>query len=275
MPKDEDETIWELRGELLTIDPHAVAASVFEADDAIRARTDRCCPEELEVVDESLAMLTGIVRGYYEIKDAWASNIALRTGIALATQCWNYLAAVRHLFRLGYIGEAHSVRRAWFERATFALLLLVSQDRDLAERWLGGQRRLDQKSVHERIRAAMSDAESGADMYSSLKQKWEYLNDHTHPHVESLIWRTLQVDSEKFERDRRGALADVVGDQPVLGGLAWRSSQKAALLRLADDVLFTCKLMLVTASNKDQWASVVRGAESRLAQLQGNLRPGA
>ena len=271
MPKGEDETTWELHDDLLAIDPHAAVASILEADDAIRVRTDRCCPEELEVVNESLAMLTGIVRGCYESKDEWASDIALRTAIALSNQCWNYLAAVWHLIRLGYLGEAHSVRRAWFERATFALLLFVSQDRDLAETWLERGDRPHQKRVHERIRDTMT---GGAEWYSSLQEKWKYLNDHTHPHVESLIWRTLQADSEEFERDRRGALADVVGNQPVLGGLVRGSSyQKAALLSLAGEVLFTCKIMLVAASTKDEWAQVVRNVESRRSKLLSNLRP--
>ena len=274
MPKDDDEATWGLRGGLLTTDPHDVAPSVFKEDDANRARTDRCCPEELEVSDESLAALTGILKGYYESKDGWASNLAIRTAIGLVGQCWNYLAAVRHLIRLGYFGEAHSVRRAWFERATFAQLLFASQDRDLAAEWGEGDRP-KQKDVHERIQATISDPEYGAEVYSGLQQQWKYLNDYTHPDAESLLWRTLQADAEKFQHDRRGALADVAGDQPVLGGLVRGSTfQKAALLLLARDVLYTCSVMLLTApvSTLEQWAPVVRDADSRRVKLLSNLR---
>lgn len=267
---DSDWQIWELHGDLLENEPRDSVDSIFDSDAVIDKRTKQECQAEFELLFDLFEFLTGLIRGYYLGKDGWKENIALRVALALVNQCWNYHSAVLKLISSGYFGESHALRRSWFERVTLAYLLFGTQDRELANRWLDGKRP-SQKTVNESIRDGMPDEESRTAIYESLKGKREYLNDHSHPDSNSLLWRHLRTDPEKFKTDQRAALAEHVGEEPLLGGIAAAHSQKASLLQLADDMKFTCSVLLITASNRATLSPIIQELESRQAELFASL----
>lgn len=256
--------------DFLTADPVEGFQRIVEADKKIAKRTLEECRQESRLVAMSLALMSSIIKGYYQDHEDWKDQIWLRVSMELASSAWNYLSLVRHSILLGYYGEAQSLRKSWFERITRAYLMLGSQDEELAERWLQGNL-ANQKEVNTLIESKMQDDESGEAMYASLKAKWAYLNEQSHPDVESLLWRTLYGNTQLFETDRRAALIEVVGDNPVLGGLAGKDRQKAALLRLTEDILFSCSALVLIATNRDEWDSEIELFEKRRNELLAEI----
>ena len=268
-----DDDLWFLDHDFLTADPVEGFQRIVDADNKIAKRTLEECHQESQLVAMSLALMYSIIKGYYQDHEDWKDQIWLRVAMELASSAWNYLSLVRHSILLGYYGEAQSLRKSWFERITRAYLMLGSQDEQLADRWLQGNL-ANQTEVNTLIKSKMQDDNSGAAMYESLKAKWRYLNEHSHPDVESLLWRTLYANTQLFETDRRAALIEVVGDNPVLGGLAGRDRQKAALLRLTEDIIFSCSTLVLIATNRDEWGAEIERFEQRrnelLAEIDGS-----
>lgn len=264
-PSNETE-IWFLDNDLLSANPMAGTKRIVETDRKIAERTDEECPDESKLVMMSLALFSSIIAGYYQDHESWKNEKWLKASMNLAVLSWNYLSMVRHAITLGYYGEAHSLRRSWFERITRAYLLITSQSEELATRWLE-TRLTNQTEVIELIRDRMQDAESASEMYETLIAKWKYLNEHSHPDVESLLWRTTRVNPKTFLDDRKRALRDVVGENPVLGGIASTLTQRAALLRLTEDILTSCSMLVVIASNKEEWHHGIENLYKRRQEL--------
>ena len=251
---------------MLTTDPKEGVKRIIEADGKISHRTAEECPDETALATTSLALLLAIVSGFYQNHESRKDEKWLKASMNLAVLSWNYLSLVRHSIVLGYFGEAQSLRRSWFERVTRAYLLIASQSDELTERWLNGHLN-NQTEVIRLIRDRMQNPESGQEMYDTLISKWKNLNENTHPDIESLLWRTTSLNPQTFLDDREQALRDVVGDNPVLGGVAARITQKAALLRFVEDVLTSCSFLVVIARNKTEWNRDIDGLHKRRQQL--------
>ncbi|MEE8046552.1 MAG: hypothetical protein V3T49_06925 [Dehalococcoidia bacterium] len=277
----------------------------IEADEKIALRTYEACPAETGLAMESLALLSSIISGFYQDQESWQNRKWQKASMNLAVWSWNYLSLVRHSIFLGYYGEAQSLRRSWFERMTRAHLLIASQSDELTERWLDGRLR-DQVEVIELLRDSVQDPELGRRMHDTLIAKWEYLNEHSHSDMDSIMWRTETVDPNTFlndethepqdvfvdnpisggtetrigqdsgllnfveavlTEDKKQAFKEVVGDNPVLGGMAAKISQKAALLHLTEDVLTSCSSLVVIADNRAERRRDIGNLSKRRQQL--------
>ena len=144
---------------------------------------------------------------------------------------------------------------------TRAHLLIASQSDELAERWLDGRLR-DQFEVIELIRDSAQDPESGRRMHDTLLAKWEYLNEHSHSDMESVMWRTETVDPNTFLNDEKHAPQDVFVDNPISDGVETPISQNSGLLNFVE--------YLLTEEKKQAFSEVVGGR--RRAIVLGVLR---
>lgn len=220
--------IWHFHIDFLETPASEVVKRHWADDELNRERSLTTFKDELDLVDQGLALYIEPVQAALKNHTALEDDFSLRASIAMLEHAFNSFLAWRHLLALGYLAEGNLFRRSVYESLCQAMVFKSNES--FATKFYEGKE-IPARDIRKKISLLLADEEKNQDAVLSIfKEAYANLSSGAHPTLASFALRTGARSSD-YER-----LKMVVPENVVIGGLLNDDIGRAVWLAFARDV---------------------------------------
>lgn len=250
----EEDRIWHIDNAFSKLPSREALERILADDLANYDKAQSDLREEIQLLDDGIALYVESIQAAYKEKDQWIEKPALRAAIGMAVTALNYILLARHSILLGYYPEARGLLRSCHEAITRCYLFSV--DDSEAKRFLSGEE-IWQKDVDTKLGKIFQE-ENGDRIRKELRIYYGDQSKDAHPNIESLRARVLDP---------------TFGVPHVIGGFLSTSLGRAVVAVLIKSVVSALHILsAIVREQTGKWGEDYAKVKAGLSQLLGKLQ---
>ena len=253
------EKIWHLTDDFNKLPAREGLKNILRDDRKNYDRAESELGEDIELLDEAIALYIEALQAAYNLRDKWKGNNSNRAAIAMLVSTLNYILLARHGILLGYYPEVQDLLRSCYERISRCYLFFHSKK--FANRFLSGKQ-IKPYEVDDKLSRLEKDPDKREELFISLRKYYGFMSDVAHPNLKSFQARYGEKD-----------LGERVGLQYLVGGFMSTSLGHVTILRIIQTVLSTLRILgVILLEESGGWDKKYQQIRGKCEEMVDNLR---